>query len=91
MSRSTATRPKLVEYVYINNQRAPLDNADLRQALCYAVDYTGIIDYVLQGNGVQMRGPVPKGMWGHKEDLSSTPGTWPGPRAFWKKPGPAKA
>ena len=33
------------------------------------MDYKGIIDYVLQGNGVQMRGPVPKGMWGHKEDL----------------------
>lgn len=60
---------QLVEYVYINNQKPLLDNADVRQALCYAVDYKGIIDYVLQGNGVQMRGPVPKGMWGHKEDL----------------------
>lgn len=60
---------QLVEYVYINNQVAPLDNKDIRQALCYAVDYRGIIDYVLQGNGVQMRGPVPKGMWGHKDDL----------------------
>ena len=60
---------QLVEYVYINNQKTPLDNVDVRQALCHAVDYQGIIDYVLQGNGVQMRGPVPKGMWGHKEDL----------------------
>ncbi|MFZ7127154.1 MAG: ABC transporter substrate-binding protein [Desulfobacterales bacterium] len=61
---------QLVEYVYINNQKAPLDNPKVRQALCHAVDYQGIIDYVLQGNGVQMRGPVPQGMWGHKEDLS---------------------
>lgn len=60
---------QLVEYVYINNRKAPLDNADVRQALCHAVDYRGIIDYVLQGNGVQMRGPIPKGMWGHKADL----------------------
>ncbi len=60
---------QLVEYVYINNQKPTLNNADVRQALCYAVDYKGIIDYVLQGNGVQMRGPVPNGMWGHKEDL----------------------
>ncbi|WP_022669098.1 ABC transporter substrate-binding protein [Desulfospira joergensenii] len=60
---------QLVEYVYINNQKPVLDNADVRQALCHAVDYKGIIDYVLQGNGVQMRGPVPKGMWGHKPDL----------------------
>ncbi len=60
---------QLVEYVYVNNQKPFLNNADVRQALSYAVDYKGIIDYVLQGNGVQMRGPVPKGMWGHKEDL----------------------
>ncbi len=60
---------QLVEYVYINNQKSPLNNPKVRQAICYAVDYKGIIDYVLQGNGVQMRGPVPKGMWGHKEDL----------------------
>ena len=60
---------QLVEYVYINNQKSPLDNPKVRQALCYAVDYKGIIDYVLQGNGVQMRGPVPQGMWGHKGDL----------------------
>lgn len=60
---------QLVEYVYVNNQKAPLDNPQVRQALSYAVDYKSIIDYVLQGNGVQMRGPVPQGMWGHKSDL----------------------
>jgi peptide/nickel transport system substrate-binding protein len=60
---------QLVEYVYINNQKAPLDNPKVRQALSYAVDYKGIIEHVLQGNGVQMRGPVPQGMWGHKPDL----------------------
>lgn len=60
---------QLVEYVYINNQKTPLDDPRVRQALSYAVDYQGIIDYVLQGNGVQMRGPVPQGMWGHNPDL----------------------
>jgi peptide/nickel transport system substrate-binding protein len=60
---------QLVEYVYLNNQKEGLKDPRVRQALCYAVDYKGIIDYVLQGNGVQMRGPVPKGMWGHKNDL----------------------
>ena len=60
---------QLVEYVYINCQKAPLNNAKVRQALNYAVDYKGIIDYVLQGNGLQMRGPVPEGMWGHKPDV----------------------
>jgi peptide/nickel transport system substrate-binding protein len=60
---------QLVEYVYLNNQKPPLDRVDVRQALCFAVDYRSIIDYVLQGNGVQMRGPVPQGMWGHRSDL----------------------
>jgi peptide/nickel transport system substrate-binding protein len=59
---------QLVEYVYINCQKPALSDKRVRQALNYAVDYQGIIDHVLQGNGVQMRGPVPKGMWGHKED-----------------------
>ncbi|SMC25959.1 peptide/nickel transport system substrate-binding protein [Desulfacinum hydrothermale DSM 13146] len=60
---------QLVEYVYLNCQKPPLDNPLVRQALNYAVDYKGIIDYVLQGNGVQMRGPIPKGMWGHKPEV----------------------
>ena len=60
---------QLVEYVYLNCQKEPLNNPLVRQALNYAVDYKGIIEYVLQGNGVQMRGPVPEGMWGHNPDV----------------------
>lgn len=56
---------QFVEYVYLNNTKAPLNDKRVRQALSYAVDYQGIIDYVLQGNGEQMRGPIPRGMWGH--------------------------
>jgi len=58
----------LVDYVYLNNQKECLSNPLVRKALNYAVDYQGIIDNVLGGNGTQMRGPVPKGLWGHKED-----------------------
>jgi len=60
---------QLVEYVYLNCQKPKLDNKLVRQALNHAVDYKSIIDYVLQGNGVQMRGPVPKGMWGHNPSV----------------------
>jgi peptide/nickel transport system substrate-binding protein len=60
---------QLVEYVYINCQNPKLQNKLVRQALNTAVDYPGIITHVLRGNGVQMRGPVPKGMWGHKADV----------------------
>lgn len=59
---------QFVEYVYVNNTRPALADKRVRQALSYAVDYAGIIDYVLQGNGEQMRGPIPKGMWGYKAD-----------------------
>lgn len=60
---------QLVEYVYLNNQKPALKDPKLRQALNYAVDYDGIIRHVLQNNGVQMKGPVPLGMWGHKKDV----------------------
>jgi len=60
---------QMVEYVYVNCQNEKLKNPAVRQALSYAVDYKGIIDHVLQGNGVQMRGPIPDGMWGHRKDV----------------------
>jgi len=59
---------QLVEYVYLNTQKPNLNNKLVRQALNYAVDYNGIIDHVLQGRGLQMRGPIPKGMWGYNPD-----------------------
>jgi peptide/nickel transport system substrate-binding protein len=58
-----------VTYLYLNNTHKPLDDIRVRQALSYAVDYQGIIDGILLGNGVQMRGPVPVGLWGHDPDI----------------------
>ena len=55
---------QLVEYVYLNTQKPNMNNKLLRQALNYAVDYQGIIEHVLQGRGIQMRGPIARGMWG---------------------------
>lgn len=60
---------QMVEYVYVNCQNPKLNTPAVRQALSYAVDYQGIIEHVLQGNGVQMRGPIPAGMWGHRPDV----------------------
>jgi peptide/nickel transport system substrate-binding protein len=54
-----------VAYLYMNNKRPPLDDARVRQAISYAIDYQGIIYGILRGQGVQMRGPVPMGMWSH--------------------------
>jgi peptide/nickel transport system substrate-binding protein len=58
-----------VTYLYLNNTRKPLDDVKVRQAISYAVDYKGIIDGVLLGQGVQMRGAVPIGMWGHDDSV----------------------
>ncbi|MBV9403895.1 MAG: ABC transporter substrate-binding protein [Acidobacteriaceae bacterium] len=55
----------LVTYLYLNNTRPPLDNPKVRQALSYAIDYKGVIDGILLGQAVQMRGAIPVGMWGH--------------------------
>ena len=61
----------LVNYVYMNTSKgAPaLKNTKVRQAISYAVDYKGLIQASQQGNAVQMRGPIPEGMWGHDDSL----------------------
>ncbi|CAI2115446.1 ABC transporter substrate-binding protein [Serratia ficaria] len=53
-----------VTYLYLNNGKAPLNQVDLRRAISYAVDYQGMVKGILGGNGKQMRGPIPEGMWG---------------------------
>ena len=78
---------QLVEYVYLNCQKPKLNNKLVRQALNYAVDYRGIIDYVLKGNGVQMRGPVPKGMWGHDPNVFQFHQDIPKAKSLLKKAG----
>ncbi|MED2974435.1 ABC transporter substrate-binding protein [Fictibacillus sp. B-59209] len=59
----------LVEYVYVNSSKGnkALQNKKVRQALNYAIDYNKLIDAVQQGYGTQMRGPIPKGLWGHDD------------------------
>ncbi len=57
-----------VTYLYLNNTHKPLDDVKVRQAISYAVDYKGIIDGILLGQGVQMRGDVPVGLWGHDDN-----------------------
>lgn len=59
---------QFVEYVYLNNRKPALKDATVRRALSHAVDYQGIIEQVLQGEGIQMRGAIPQGMWAHKPD-----------------------
>ena len=55
----------LATYIYLNNRNRYLENVKVRQAISYAVDYQGIIRGVRKGRAVQMRGPIPRGMFGH--------------------------
>lgn len=54
-----------VTYLYLNNSKAPLNQADLRRAISWSTDYQGMVKGILSGNGKQMRGPIPEGMWGY--------------------------
>ncbi|MFP3519927.1 ABC transporter substrate-binding protein, partial [Pseudomonas sp. SIMBA_077] len=58
-----------VNYLYLNNKRAPLDNVEARQALVQAIDYKGIVDGILKGQAKLMNGPIPDGMWAHDPSL----------------------
>lgn len=63
-------KPSLfVDYVYINSSKGnpALQNPKVRQALSYAIDYDALTASVQEGFATQMRGPIPKGLWGHDE------------------------
>jgi len=50
--------------LYMNNNKPGLDKPEVRRAISWAVDYTGIIEGILAGKAKQLRGPIPEGMWG---------------------------
>ncbi len=63
---NVAEYPSLrVTYLYLNKSKAPLNQADLRRAISWSTDYQGMVNGILSGNGKQMRGPIPEGMWGY--------------------------
>lgn len=59
-----------VDYVYMNIGKGheALKDVKFRQALNYAVNYQAIIKNVQQDTAIQLRGPVPEGLWGHDEN-----------------------
>lgn len=54
---------------FFNTQKEPLNNKLVRQALSYAFPYQDVVKYAMGGYAEQSRGPVPKGLWGHGDDL----------------------
>jgi len=53
----------------LNTKKPPLDNVLVRQALSYSFPYEQFIQGVMGERATQARGVVPKGMWGHGDDL----------------------
>ena len=55
--------------LFFNNQKAPLNDARVRQALSYAFPYSDVIDHIMAGEAIQGRGIIPQGLWGHGSDI----------------------
>lgn len=55
--------------VFLNTQKAPLDNKLVRQALSHAFPYEDVAEYAMGGYAAQAKGPIPAGHWGHGKDL----------------------
>ncbi len=51
------------------NQKKPLDNVKIRQALNYAVNKSAIIEAVYQGAGQAATNLIPPTMWGYNNDV----------------------
>ncbi|MDB4895747.1 MAG: Peptide/nickel transport system substrate-binding protein [Firmicutes bacterium] len=66
-----------VRYIAIHNQRGPLKDKRVRQAIAYAVDYDGLIKNVWSDLEEPLIGPLPnadpnhfKGTWPYKFDMA---------------------
>jgi peptide/nickel transport system substrate-binding protein len=58
-------------FAMLNTASGPLKNVDVRRALAYATDYSGMIS-ALQGSFVQSHGVIPKGLWGYDPSLDTS-------------------
>jgi dipeptide transport system substrate-binding protein len=62
-----------VGYLAFNTEKAPFDNARVRQALNMAVNKDAIIDAVFQGAGKVAKNPIPPTIWSYNQDVEDYP------------------
>jgi peptide/nickel transport system substrate-binding protein len=63
--------PSIAE-VYLGmgvKQSKPLGSPLVREAIKYAINYKAIINDLVQGNGIELQGIIPKGIFGYSPDL----------------------
>jgi peptide/nickel transport system substrate-binding protein len=53
----------------INNQRAPLNDVNVRRAISYAFDYDGFNKEILGGSVERNPVPIPNNLWGVPKDV----------------------
>lgn len=58
-----------VWYLGMNVSHKPFDNPKVRQAIRFAIDYDGIVRYLLKGRGKHVETPIVPGMAGYDPDL----------------------
>ena len=60
-----------IEFIGFNNQKEPLDDVRVRQAITHAVDREKIIEGIYSGIGEVPDGPLVEGMTGHNDDTEN--------------------
>ena len=60
-------------FVGLNNERPPLDDPLVRQALSHALDRERLISGLMQGNALPANGPLPPGIPGYTERTAPYP------------------
>jgi peptide/nickel transport system substrate-binding protein len=58
-----------VDYLMMNNKRAPFNDVHVRRAISYAIDREAIIKDVLYGNGTVANSYLTPALWGHDANL----------------------
>lgn len=66
------TKPSLaISYLGFNTQKAPFDKREVRKAIAYAVDLPSIINAVYLGGARIANSPIPPGVPGYTDDVTT--------------------
>lgn len=60
-----------MNYLGFNTVKAPFDNKNIRKAVAHAVNVDDIIEAVVLSAGTKANSPVPKGVFGHTDEISA--------------------